>query len=633
MRAIPDYTYDGGTLESSMAGASLHEVSDAVEQLVAFDGGLQGFLDSLLDLQCRSTAAEAGVMVRMDGSDTVEALSAWPESLKREDPPRWLMQNKMHLAEVARTGTPRTRPVRSERELYGQRPEMHVLLAPLRLGERDTGASAILVRDAEASTLAERQAKLILTTGLMRLFDTRQALAERMAALERLQRSSRVLAAINEQDKAKSAAMALCNELATVLEADRVSVGLVRGRYVKTVAISHTEQVSRKMELVQSLETAMEESLDQDLEVVHPAANDSPYVSRASQKHAERYGPVAMVSVPLRKAGEPVGVLTVERSPNKPLHPGDVAVLRLIVDLCTPRLVELDSRDRWMGARAASATKQLASKAVGREYTWAKLAIVGVLAAGCFLTFVHGADRIDAPFRVEAAGKRVVPVPFDGYLEKVHVDPNDRVQAGDLLAELQVDELERELSQLEPKQAEYLAQAATARTEGKIAEAQIARARAEQVDARIDLVQHRLERTRITSPIDGVVLRGDLRQQEGRSVSRGDVLFEVAPLEHLRADLKVPEHRISDLKVGQEGELATAAAPGTYFPFVVERINPMAEDREEGNFFRVRVRLTGETAGLMPGLEGASRVKVGSAPYGVLWTRDLVRWVRMKLWI
>ncbi|MFW6336890.1 MAG: efflux RND transporter periplasmic adaptor subunit, partial [Phycisphaeraceae bacterium] len=538
-------------------------MSDAVGQLVEFHGGLQGFLDSLLDLQCRCVAAEAGVIVRMTGTDTVEAMSAWPESLKHEDPPHWLMQNKMHLAEVARTGTAKTRPVRSERDLYGQRPEMHVLLVPLRMGEQGNGSSAILVREAEVATLTERQSKLILTTGLMRLFDTRQALAERMAALDRLQRSSRVLAAINEQDKAKSAAMALCNELATVLEADRVSVGLVRGRYVKAVAISHTEQVSRKMELVQSLETAMEESLDQDLEVVHPAANDSPYVSRAAAKHAERYGPFAMVSLPLRKAGEAMGVLTVERSPNKPLRAGDVAVLRLIADLCTPRLLELDSRDRWVGARAANATKKLASKAVGREYTWAKLGIAGVLGAVVFLTVVHGADRIDAPFRIEAAEKRIVPVPFDGYLERVHVEPNDRVQAGGLRAELQVDELDRELNQLEPKRAEFLAQAATARTQGKIAESQIARARAEQVAARIDLIQYRIDRTRVTAPIDGVVLRGDLRQQEGRSVSRGDVLFEVAPLEYLRADLKVPEHRISDMKVGQEGELATAAAPGT----------------------------------------------------------------------
>jgi multidrug efflux pump subunit AcrA (membrane-fusion protein) len=132
--------------------------------------------------------------------------------------------------------------------------------------------------------------------------------------------------------------------------------------------------------------------------------------------------------------------------------------------------------------------------------------------------------------------------------------------------------------------------------------------------------------------VSGVVVEGDLKRRVGQAVTKGDVMFEIAQLDDLRARLEVPEDRIADVEVGQEGDLATASAPGVYHRFVVERIEPMAQVKEQKNVFGVRVRLLDTTTDLRPGTAGIAKIDAGKKPYAWIWTRQAVNWVRMKLW-
>ena len=110
-------------------------------------------------------------------------------------------------------------------------------------------------------------------------------------------------------------------------------------------------------------------------------------------------------------------------------------------------------------------------------------------------------------------------------------------------------------------------------------------------------------------------------------------MFEVAPLESLRAELSVSEDDVPDLAVGQEGELATASFPEQRIKFKVERINPVAEVVDQRNVFKVRVVLGERPAWMRPGMEGVSKVYIGRHSYAWIWTRPAINWVRMKLWI
>ena len=136
----------------------------------------------------------------------------------------------------------------------------------------------------------------------------------------------------------------------------------------------------------------------------------------------------------------------------------------------------------------------------------------------------------------------------------------------------------------------------------------------------------------LVSPISGIVVKGDLKRQIGAPVRTGDILFEVCPIESLRAQLMVPEDLIFDIKTGQQGRLATASYPGKPIEFVVERINPIAEVVNQRNIFKVRVRLLETYSWMRPGMEGIAKVSVGKRHYVWIWTRKITNWLRMKLW-
>jgi biotin carboxyl carrier protein len=413
-----------------------------------------------------------------------------------------------------------------------------------------------------------------------------------------------------------------------------VSVGFLKGRYVQLKAMSHTEHFSRKMEAVQDIESAMEECLDQDVEILSPCPKESAYVSRATDKLAERHGPLAVLSLPLRRNEDVTAVLTLERPPEKAFSLDEIETIRLACELCTSRLVDLYENDKWIGAAIAARTRGFLAKLVGPKHTWAKVAAILCFGAILFLIFAKGQFRPDAPFVLEATYQQVVPAPFDGYIKSVQVEIGDPVTGGSsVLAGLDTAELRLSLAAAKAERVGYLKQASAAMRDGEIAQAQIAQADADKAQAQIELLEYQISQASLVSQISGVVVKGDLKRQIGAPVKTGDVLFEVCPLEALRAQLMVPEDEIYDIEFGQEGYLATASYPGQRIKFRVERINPIAEVVNQRNVFKVRVQLLQRYPWMRPGMEGVAKVSVGKRRYVWIWTRKIVNWIRMKLWL
>jgi multidrug resistance efflux pump len=271
---------------------------------------------------------------------------------------------------------------------------------------------------------------------------------------------------------------------------------------------------------------------------------------------------------------------------------------------------------------------------LGPRHTWTKLAALGAIAALAFVFLVKGPYRVECSSRLEAVNRQIVPAPFDGYLRETMARAGDQAVAGQtILARLDDTELRLRLAEARAEAATHLKELAVARQESKAAEAQIAEAQAAKVQARIDLLQHQLAQSVLVAPISGIILVGDLERALGSPVQTGQTLFEIAPPEKLRVDLSVPESQIGDIAVGQRGAFASLALPGSYVPFTVERIDPIAQVVDQDNVFRVRARLDASSDWMRPGIEGLSRVEIDRRPYANIWSRRLVNWIRMKLWI
>ena len=137
--------------------------------------------------------------------------------------------------------------------------------------------------------------------------------------LERAATGLDLIHAAHEHNTLDQAAMAVVNELATKVAADRVSLGIEKRGKLELRAISRTAWFDRKTQLVETIENAMEEALDQEAAVAFPpAAGARGKVIVAQRDLASRAGAAAVLSVPLASRGRAIGALTLERNQGAP---------------------------------------------------------------------------------------------------------------------------------------------------------------------------------------------------------------------------------------------------------------------------------------------------------------------------
>jgi len=624
-------------------GTNRPTAAELIKQLGQFDGSGGQFFVNLLAVQCFLGQAHSGAILRNNEQKGVDVLAIYPalSSFGRsptqpggqQTAPLWLNQSASLLREATSTDAVIVKALRDAEENDNRAARSYIVLVPLKMADAGEAMEAFVVRASDRNALEASKEQLELTANLLGISERRLALQNRQAGLRRLQQAMETLSAINRHNRFTSTAMALCNEAASQWQCERVNVGFLKGRYVRLKAMSHTEDFSRKMKIVQDIESVMEECLDQDCEVLYPASQEATYISRAAGELSKQHGPLAVLSVPFRQAGEARGALTLERESSKSFNLEEIEAIRLACELCTARLLELYEHDHWIGARAVAKARSALATLVGPKYTWMKILAILIFGVILFLIFGKGQFRAEAPFVVEATYQQVVCASFDGYIKGVNVEVGDTVKENETtLAELDTAELRLQLAAAKAENAGYLKQVAAAMRDGETAQAQIAQANSDKAQAQIDLLNYLIEQGRIISPISGAVVKGDLKRQIGAPVKKGDVLFEVTPLESLRAELLVPEDLIFDIAIDQEGYLATVSYPSQRLKFIVERINPMAEVVGNRNVFKVRVRLLETRSWMRPGMEGVAKVSIGKRRYVWIWTRRFVNWLRMKLW-
>jgi multidrug efflux pump subunit AcrA (membrane-fusion protein) len=153
-----------------------------------------------------------------------------------------------------------------------------------------------------------------------------------------------------------------------------------------------------------------------------------------------------------------------------------------------------------------------------------------------------------------------------------------------------------------------------------------------QTDAKLALIGDKLARATLTAPFDGVVVSGDLNQFLGTPVEQGKLLFQIAPLNAYRVILQVDERDISNLTLGQTGQLTLSGLPGQTLDFLVQQITPVASQQEGRNYFRVEAHLLTAPDRVRPGMEGVGKIGVGDRKLIWIWTHSLVDWFRFWLW-
>jgi len=608
-------------------------VLELTRELMDFNGPLEEFHAALLALQCRLVGASSGALVKARSNNSLVLAAIHPPAPIAGEIPAWLASASETASRALMAQRALAEPLHDPDALYDAQAARFIVAAPLGAVDGDSHLAVLVLKTMEKPLLEACLRQLELTAVLFDQYHGKAG-APMPNQHRQLRQAMEMLAALNVHERFGAAAMACCNEIAQRWRCDRVSLGFLRGQYVRLKAVSHAATFDKKAGLTQDLEAVMEECLDQDVEVSFPSAKEATYFARAAKGLSEAHGPTSVCSLPIRRRGKPVAVVTVERPADQPLDEQDIESIRLALELCAPRLTELHELDRWFGARFGAAVGKAFAGIVGPKHAFAKLATVAVCVGLLFLIFGQGQHKAEAPFILQAENRQVIPAPFDGFIKKVFVEPGEPVAANTtVLAELDVAELRLQLAAAQAEETTFAKKAASSLRDLNTAEAQIAKAQAGKVRAKIRLFEHWISLGKIASPIDGHVLTGDLKQKVGAPVRQGQILFEVAALESLRGELYVPDDEIADVEVGQTGQLATSSFPEERIDFVVERITPIAEVVNQRNVFKVRVRLVERRPWMRPGMEGVAKINIGRKAYWWILSRPLVNWVRMRLWL
>jgi biotin carboxyl carrier protein len=433
----------------------------------------------------------------------------------------------------------------------------------------------------------------------------------------------RSLAAALGRGPLREAAAAFAVELGELLQCVRVAVGVVQEGGLEIAGSSHPAELKPGQPAATSLRDTMQEALDQGQPVAWPALPNADLITLS---HRQLAGSGAACSVPLADDTRIVGILTLERS-TRPFTPAEVLLLQDVSRFAGPVLeLKRELALPWHRRVIRSVRDQLASPS-RRNIAIGAGVLVLLLALAIPVPW-----RVSAPARLEGSVQRAVVAATDGFLHQANVRAGDRVQAGQVLAELasQDLELERRRRESELRQHESAYRGAQARADRT--QMVTFQARAAEAQALLSLVETQLERARIQAPFDGIVIKGDLSQNLGAPVQRGEVLMVLAPNDSYRLILEVDEADIAAVQPGQKGRLALAAQPDRTLSFVTRRIVPVATTADGRNFFEVEAGLEQALPQLRPGLSGVAKVDAGWRPLGWLLTHRALDWLRMAWW-
>lgn len=584
----------------------------------------KAFCQSWLPLQCRMLRGVRCGMVLLGNADEgpFTPVAVWPDA----------KLSMSHLTGTAERALRERRGLLISGEEVQAPRNIHVAY-PVEVSGQLHGVVVLEVEEQPRQELQSILRLLHWGAGWLEVMIRRAEAAKASEVSNRLEKVLDLVTSAVEHEGFKGGAMALVTRMATILECDRVSAGFMSHGRVRVKAMSHTADFGKQSNLVRAIGAAMDEAGDQHAAVLYPLPSEGPpLVTRAHGELSKQQGSGAVLTIPIENKGKVVGGLTLERSADKPFAPETVEACETVAALVGPILDAKRREERWLIRKAADAGAEQLRRVLGPGYLLRKLALIAVLGLVVFFALFEIDYRVTAPTSIEGEVQRTVAAPFNGYIREAPVRPGDVVNQGDLLCVLDDRDLRLERLKWATEREQLVKQYHEAMAKHDRSQIRITKAKIEQSEAQLSLIDEQLARTRVAAPFRGVVLSGDLSQSLGSPVERGQELFRVAPLDAYRVIVEVDERDVIHIREGQSSELVLPSMPGETFPFTVNKITPVSLAKEGRNYFRVEAKMEKTSDRLRPGMEGVGKVKIDRRKLIWVWTHEAVDWLRLQAW-
>ncbi len=514
----------------------------------------------------------------------------------------------------------------------------HVALGfPVQGNEAVAGCVTAVVRQGSPVLCDAGIGMLRLVAGLGLLYSSKHASAQFDRFYKSLSRAWDVVGEALAFTNPIEMAHVLADRARTSFGADRVSVGLIRGKKVRVAAISGEDILDRRSNVVRLIQATQTEVLVSGEPGFYSASAESERRAEQMTRNPQHErlvhesGADAVYSVPLRHEGDIIGVWTLEFA-----AASEAAELRQVVDVTAGQMgpvLHLARRNaRGVIRRAADGSFGALKWVLGSEHTWRKMAALALVALVAVGIFGKMDFNVASSCRLEPSFRRVYAAPFDTTIRQAPVRPGDTVAERELIVEFDSEDLALKLHEAGSKLMSAEKQMSTYLARQEMAQYAEARARHEALAAEIELLERHISRAEVRADFAGIVITGDLTQDIGRPVRMGEHLIEIAPLDELLLDVAIEQGDIDYVQEGQEGRFTTKARPSLAIPFTVAKIRPTPEVRDGASVYIAEATVANTEGWLRPGMEGAAKVRIERRNVTWILTRKLVNWVRLHLW-
>ncbi len=150
--------------------------------------------------------------------------------------------------------------------------------------------------------------------------------------------------------------------------------------------------------------------------------------------------------------------------------------------------------------------------------------------------------------------------------------------------------------------------------------------------AEVQRAKERLERTRLRSPIDGVVATPHIETLIGTKLSAGDSFAEVVNTSRATVDVAVDETDVPLLQPGDSAKVKLESFPTKKFRGQVQIVSPTSSNQQDKRVYFARVDVPNSEGLIRPGMQGMTKISVGWRPAGYVIFRGFGMWLWGKLW-
>jgi len=486
----------------------------------------------------------------------------------------------------------------------------------------------------------------------------------------------------------RDTAYTIANEGRRLIECDRVSVAIRKGKRCRIEAVSGQDLFDKRsttVRLLGKLATAVVTS-GETVWYTGDTSNMAPQVEDAVQEYVDESHSKAVAVIPLSR---PQPELEEEDDPDKreaPKPPFAALIVEQIEDSRVPartvQRVDVVAQHSCTALANALEYDSLFLMPLWRKLGKTRFVLKArtlpktILVASAVILVLLSLVIVPWPFKAHCDGtlepvlRRDVFAEIDGDVKEVYKGHNDSVKAGDLMVRLEsvnlnieIETISGDLAEVEEQiasnerhliRAQMLTQQDALRKEQLTSESKELKQKRASLLLQLDLCKEKQKQLEITAPIDGKVATWDPEKLlMGRPVQRGQALMRVNnPAGEWQLELLMPEKRMghvrrkqTEIKEEDAGddltvEFVLATNPNITFEGKVTEIHYQAEVHgDEGNTVLIKVAVDKEELvdeknlplAIRPGAGVSAKVVCENMPVGYVLLCDAIGYFQKNI--